>query len=151
MAIKLTYYTIAIPVSIVLSKFSLEKWTELNNISTSWDDGNLYAIAAMDPGEIDFIINRWEKFGFLGKRIINNEEHWIDFCVAETNTKCNWLSYTEDGIAAIYLTGTQPGEVIWPAPKEIIKKQEKFSVSSPLLMITAALALGFILFLKFFN
>lgn len=125
MAIKLVYYTIVIPITTVKAKFrgSWEDWCELNQDDTlgpSWEDGNLFARATMDPRVIEKIISKWEDLGFVGKAVVDGEERWMDFCLAETSARCDWLEYIE-APAAVLLVGSAPGEIISPklAPAKV--------------------------------
>ena len=120
MAIKLTYYTLVIPISTVLSKFPAgwEAWIEKNKTDgcgACWYDDHLFARASMDPRAVEKIQDSWEKCGFKGKTEVDGESRWEEFCLAEAG-RCDWLSYCENS-PAVYLSGRTPGPVFDPLPR----------------------------------
>ncbi len=116
MAIKLTYYTLVIPTSTVLSKFpdGWAAWVEQNEsdgCGACWCDEHLFARATMSPLGAEKIQSNWQQLGFIGKTEINGEIVWKDFCFAEQGGRCDWLSYSDN---SIHLTGREPGLVVGP-------------------------------------
>lgn len=133
MAIKLTFQTVVIPVSTVLSKFpgGWEEWCAKNDgdkLGPGWDDGNLFARATMDPRSIEQIILNWESMGFKGKYVINGDGVWVDFCVPETETPCDWLSYCESEIG-VFLSGSHPGKIVGPKSKSCKKETVRHGIT----------------------
>jgi ADP-ribosylglycohydrolase len=70
-------------------------------------------MGAMNPMDINSIINEWKKMGFKESERKNGKKVWKDFCVPGNLTRsapCEWLEV--DGRRA-YLKGTDPDGVIY--------------------------------------
>ena len=81
----------------------------------AWFDDYLYREGAMNPLDIQMLIDEWIDAGLDVYRLENGRPvEWIDICVVEffgPTLKCDWISFIDAGA---YLTGTESGPVIGP-------------------------------------
>ena len=83
-----------------------------------WFDGHLFRDGAMNPMDIESLVERWESMGFVGIIEKDGKKYWQDMCVCEgvfggATLKCDWLEFDRETRAA-YLKGTDIGEMIGP-------------------------------------
>lgn len=83
-----------------------------------WYDDYLFHDGAMNPMDIESLVNEWESLGFNTHKEDENGKpiEWVDVCVYEgmfggATLKCDWLEYdsTSNGV---YYKGTDPGELV---------------------------------------
>lgn len=79
-------------------------------------DEHLFHTGAMDPADIEKLIERWSALGFEGTEVIDGKRVWKDFCVVESLLSysayaCRWLIFKEYERYA-YLAGTEPGTIV---------------------------------------
>jgi hypothetical protein len=78
-----------------------------------WYDEHLFRDGAMNPMDIEYLVERWEAMGFEGIVMENNQEIWKDICVFEmggATLKCDWIDFDRETRTA-FLKGTQLGEI----------------------------------------
>ena len=80
-----------------------------------WYDEYLFRDGAMNPNDIESIVEHWEAMGFEGIVEGNNQKYWKDMCVFEglfggATLQCDWIDFDRETRAA-FLKGTVPGEV----------------------------------------
>ena len=77
-----------------------------------WFDEYLFRNGAMNPIDIQDLVERWESMGFVGISTRNNQQYWEDMCVFTfgwATLQCDWIDFDES-IRAAFLKGTVPGE-----------------------------------------
>ena len=65
------------------------------------DDNFIFRDGAMNPMDIQNLVNKWEGMGVKGIAEINGQKQWVDFCVVEgmfggPTLPCDWLEYDND-------------------------------------------------------
>jgi hypothetical protein len=78
-----------------------------------WYDEHLFRDGAMNPMDIESLVERWEAMGFEGIVIENNRKFWKDICVFEmggATLQCDWIDFDRETRTA-FLIGTQLGEI----------------------------------------
>ncbi len=93
-----------------------------------WFDEHLLRDGAMNPGDIECLIQEWTELGFEPLAHINGERVWRDCCVVESmfggaTLPCDWLEIGDDGRSA-NLKGADPGPVIGRKRKRGVKVSE---------------------------
>lgn len=83
-----------------------------------YHDDFLFRDGAMNPIDIDGLVNEWEAMGLKGIKEIDGQEQWLDFCVVEgmyggPTLPCDWLEYDSEN-NCVYLKGKPKGELIGP-------------------------------------
>ena len=83
-----------------------------------WFDDHLFRDGAMNPMDIESLVNEWQALGFHthNEDADGNPIEWVDVCVHEgmfggATLKCDWLS-VDHTTGGIYLKGTPPGTLI---------------------------------------
>jgi len=60
-----------------------------------WHDDYLYRNGAMNPIDMQSLVERWEQRGFVGLQDFDGKKIWTDFCVYEgfwpMEYECPWL------------------------------------------------------------
>ena len=84
-----------------------------------WHDKYLFRNGAMNPMDIQSLVECWEAMGFEGIVEKGGKKYWKDMCVCEgvfgrTTLECEWLVIDRKTRSA-YLKGTEVGEVVYPA------------------------------------
>lgn len=87
-----------------------------------WYDDHLLRDGAMNPNDIESLIDEWTEFGFQPMEERDGERTWKDVCVVESmfggpTLPCEWLAIGEDGCSA-YLKGTDPGPTRSRPPRQ---------------------------------
>ena len=80
-----------------------------------WYDEHLIRDGAMNPNDIESLIDEWSELGFQPMEERDGEHIWKDVCVVESmfggpTLPCEWLVMGEDGCSA-YLRGSEPGPI----------------------------------------
>lgn len=83
-----------------------------------WFDDHLFRDGAMNPMDIESIVERWEAMGFEGIVVEDGKKSWKDMCVCEglfggATQDCDWLVIDPE-TRSVYLQGTDIGEVVYP-------------------------------------
>ena len=81
-----------------------------------YHDDFLFRDGAMNPIDIDGLVNEWEALGLKGIKEIDGQEQWLDFCVVEgmyggPTLPCDWLEYDNEK-NCVYLKGKPKGKLI---------------------------------------
>lgn len=85
-----------------------------------WHDPHLCRVeGAMNWGDVDGMVERWEAYGLQGLVGTAPHQWWKDFAVCASGRgatfPCEWLQYdAEDN--CVYLAGTEKGGVAGPPP-----------------------------------
>jgi hypothetical protein len=120
MAIALEFIDFIIPIEIIKQKYP-GGWEQcLKNHQPLiggrvWFDDHLLRDGAMNPRDIESLIDEWTQLGFQPFAEVAGKQIWKDCCVTESRfggptLPCAWLAMGEDGRSA-YLKGTAPGIV----------------------------------------
>lgn len=120
MAIALEYIDFVVPISVIRQKYP-GGWDqclldhELLIGGRVWYDDHLLRDGAMNPSDIQSLIEEWAGFGIQPWIEIDSQRVWKDCCVVESmlggpTKPCDWLDFAEDGLSA-WLKGTEPGEI----------------------------------------
>lgn len=80
-----------------------------------WFDEQLLRDGAMNPSDIESLIEEWTALGFQPTEELGGQRVWKDCCVVESmfggaTLPCDWLEIADDGRSA-HLVGTEPGEI----------------------------------------
>jgi hypothetical protein len=82
-----------------------------------WHDESLYVEFAMNPNDVQAIVQRWESLGLTSKVETNGVRTWKDLCVVDfyqgPTLSCSWLNYDANQHLA-WKKGTEPGQIIGP-------------------------------------
>lgn len=119
MAVALEFIDFVVPIHIIRAKYPggweqcLKDHERLIG-GRVWFDDHLLRDGAMNPRDIESLIEEWTGLGFTPYEDIDGQRIWKDCCVVEgmfggATLPCDWLEIGEDGSSA-YLKGTDPGE-----------------------------------------
>jgi hypothetical protein len=123
MAIQLEFIDLIVPIATIKAKYpggweQCLKDHELSIGSCVWYDDYLFRDGAMNPMDIEALLDQWESLGFILH--VTNEKgeptQWLDVCVYESffggaTLDCDWIEYDRVSGGA-YLTGTEPGKLV---------------------------------------
>lgn len=120
MAIALEFIDFVVPITVIQEKYP-GGWEQCKQDHERliggrvWFDEHLLRDGAMNPRDIELLIQEWTELGFEPFEERDGQRAWKDCCVVEgmfggATMPCDWLVVTEDGYSA-YLKGTEPGEV----------------------------------------
>jgi hypothetical protein len=121
MAVRLEFIDFIIPIAVIENKYP-GGWKQCLDDHKSaiggrvWYDDHLLRDGAMNPMDIELLVQRWRALGFEVFDQVDGQKIWKDCCVVESlfggpTLQCDWLELTKDRRAA-YLKGTEPGKVI---------------------------------------
>lgn len=82
-----------------------------------WHDEHLFRDGAMNPRDIQILVEEWIDLGFEAIAEIDGQKHWKDCCVVEhmfggPTLPCDWIEFDPKGFA--YLKGVELGEICGP-------------------------------------
>ena len=118
MAIALEFIDFVVPINIIRAKYPggweqcLKDHERLIG-GRVWFDDHLLRDGAMNPRDIESLIEEWTSLGFTPYEEVNGERVWKACCVVEgifggATLPCDWLEMGGDG-ESVYLKDTQPG------------------------------------------
>ncbi|MDX9995073.1 MAG: hypothetical protein RBS28_07085 [Rhodocyclaceae bacterium] len=118
MAVALEFIDFIVPIAVIREKYPggweqcLKDHERLIG-GRVWYDDHLLRDGAMNPHDIESLIDEWTALGFQPMEEIDGERRWKEVCVVESmfggpTSPCEWLAIGEDGCSA-YLKGTEPG------------------------------------------
>ncbi len=121
MAVSLEFIDFIVPIAAIKQKYP-GGWDQClkdhENLigGRVWFDEHLLRDGAMNPGDIEFLIEEWTDLGFQPTEEIDGQRVWKDCCVVESmfggaTLPCDWLEIGDDGRSA-NLKGTDPGPVV---------------------------------------
>ena len=120
MAVALEFIDFIVPISVIKKKYpggwdQCLKDHERIIGGRVWYDDHLLRDGAMNPSDIQSLVEEWTELGFTPMEEINGEKIWKDCCVVESKfggatLPCDWIEFSEIGQAA-WLKGTIAGEV----------------------------------------
>lgn len=122
MAIALEFIDLVVPIALIRQKYPggwaqcLQDHERLIG-GRVWFDEYLLRDGAMNPADIESLVEEWMSLGFQPTAEVDGQRIWQDCCVVESmlggpTLPCEWLALSEDGRSA-WLKGTQPGEIKW--------------------------------------
>lgn len=122
MAIKLEFIDFVVPIALIRQKYPggwkqcLKDHERLIG-GRVWFDEHLLRDGAMNPGDIESLVEEWTGLGFQPTVELDGQRIWKDCCVVESmfggpTLPCDWLEFSEDGQSA-WLSGTTSGEIKW--------------------------------------
>jgi hypothetical protein len=123
MAIATEFIDFIVPIEVIRKKYPggweqcLKDHAQLID-GRVWFDEYLFRDGAMNPMDIESLVERWEAMGFVGIVEKDGKKYWQDICVCEgvfggATLKCDWLEFDRES-RAVYLKGTDIGEVVYP-------------------------------------
>jgi len=123
MAIVTEYLDFIVPIKVIEQKYPggwaqcLEDHKNLVG-GRVWYDEYLFRDGAMNPMDIESLVNDWTDLGFTCMVDKDGEKIWQDVCVFEgmfggATLPCEWIDYDSQKRIA-FLKGTEPGEVSGP-------------------------------------
>ena len=121
MAVRLEFIDFIVPIATIKSKYP-GGWEQCLKDHSNliggrvWHDDHLFRDGAMSPTGIEILVRNWTELGFEPMATVDGNRVWKDCCVIEhmfggPTLPCEWIQFTEDGIAA-FLKGTGPGEAV---------------------------------------
>lgn len=121
MAVALEFIDFIVPIKIIKEKYP-GGWEECikdhENLigGRVWYDEHLFRDGAMNPMDMEDLVEEWQGLGFIGLSKQGDTEYFQDFCIVEhllggATRRCEWLEISENGAGA-YLSGTLAGEII---------------------------------------
>jgi hypothetical protein len=106
MAVECTFISLIIPVSAVDIVYTggFEKYKSDYEESWGlilWHDDFLLREGAMNPMDIEYMVESWEKLGLEGIVDVDGEKRWKDFCVigniySGPTLPCDWIEVDVD-------------------------------------------------------
>ena len=78
-----------------------------------WYDDHLFRDGAMNPMDIESLVEKSEAKGFEGIVTREGRKYWKDMCVFEmggATLLCDWIDFDRETRTA-FLRGTEPGEI----------------------------------------
>lgn len=119
MAIALEFIDFVVPIALIRQKYPggwaqcLQDHERLIG-GRVWFDEHLLRDGAMNPADIESLVDEWTSLGFQPTAEVDGQRIWQDCCVVESmlggpTLPCDWLELSEDGRSA-WLKRTQPGE-----------------------------------------
>ena len=120
MAIALEFIDFIVPISVIHQKYP-GGWDQCLKDHEPliggrvWFDDHLLRDGAMNPGDIESLIDEWTALGFQPIEDRDGERFWKDCCVVESmfggaTLPCDWLEIGDD-VRSAWLKGTTPGQI----------------------------------------
>ena len=122
MAIKLEFINIIIPVAKIKEKTDFDIEAEMLP-DIDWHDAHLYRTGAMNPLDVDDIVEDWAVRGLTPFIVEDGLKKWNDLCVIDTvkglNWPCEWIEVDLSKRCA-WLKGTDKdsGVIIGPEGRD---------------------------------
>jgi len=97
-------------------------------------DEYLYKDGAMGSGDIEDIVDFWERQGFVSTETKDGKTYWKDLCVVDCvdgpTMPCEWLSYAryDGGGMCVWLKDEYMGRVIRPTREAGKSVQEQLAL-----------------------
>lgn len=124
MAISLEFINFVVPISVIREKYP-GGWEQCVKDHSAlmggrvWHDEHLLRDGAMNPNDIQSLVDEWRALGFEPTQIIDGIEHFKDICVIESifgrpTLPCDWIEIDYDdeiGKDFAYLKNTEPGVI----------------------------------------
>jgi len=122
MSVAIEFIDFIVPIKIIRGKYPggwdacLKDHAELIG-GRVWYDNHLFRDGAMSPNDMQIIVKRWESMGFDLYEEQDGKRCWKDVCVVEwmfggATLRCEWIDFVPKSIPAVFLKGTDPGEII---------------------------------------
>ena len=120
MAVALEFIDFLVPIAVIHQKYP-GGWAQCLKDHERliggrvWFDEHLLRDGAMNPADIESLLEEWTQLGFEPTGERGGQRFWQDCCVTESlfggaTLPCDWLEIAGDGCSA-FLKGTDPGEV----------------------------------------
>lgn len=86
----------------------IRDWGPFNGRSSSYDD-DLVKFGAMNPADIDELIQELQEIGLVGLADKDRQKVWVDFCVLDElmglGARCDWVTYNYSERTASFVDG----------------------------------------------
>jgi hypothetical protein len=86
-----------------------------------WHDDNLFVEYAMNPIDVQSLVQRWESLGLVGRAESNGVRCWKDVCVVDyyngPTLPCAWLEF-DPRTKTAWKKGSAAGEVVGPVTED---------------------------------
>ena len=120
MAIALEFIDLIVPVACIRQKYP-GGWAQCLKDHQHliggrvWHDGHLFRDGAMNPHDIQSLVDKWQSLGFQPIAERDGLRFWRDLCVVEylyggPTMPCDWIMVARDGRSA-HLKGTNPDRI----------------------------------------
>lgn len=120
MAIALEFIDFVVPIDLIRQKYPggwaqcLQDHERLIG-GRVWFDEHLLRDGAMNPADIESLVDEWTSLGFQPTAELDGQRMWKDCCVVESmfggpTLPCDWLELAEDGRSA-WFKGSVPGKI----------------------------------------
>lgn len=121
MAISLEFIDFVIPIATIRAKYP-GGWQQCLTDHRAllggrvWHDDHLLRDGAMNPRDIEALVEEWTALGLQPTETIDGQRIWKDVSVVESifggaTLPCSWLEFDSEQRCA-YLKGQPPGEII---------------------------------------
>lgn len=141
MSIKLEFYNIIIPIKNIEKckeiegfKGTLKYHKKNGTIEKIWHDDYLYRDGAMNPSDIEKIVNFWKKQGLNPTKTVSGKKYWDELCVVNFHEgptlPCKWLEFkieNDYSNSQAWLKGTNKNKIIGKNDKRFLSKLYKMS------------------------
>ncbi len=123
MSIELEFIDFIVPIEKIKEKYpgGWEQCLKDHDYSIGrciWYDKHLFRTGAMNPMDIESLVQHWKKLGFNTHEedLDGNPIKWIDVCVYEKffggeTLACDWIAFDEKSLG-VYLKGTEPNNLV---------------------------------------
>lgn len=125
MAVALEFIDFIVPVKVVRDKYPGGWDGFLRDYESClgrrvWYDDHLVRDGAMNPRDIQILVEEWLDMGFEPFEDVNGEKRWKDCCVLEAmfggpTLPYDWIEWDPKGFA--YMKDTEPGAIVGRADK----------------------------------
>lgn len=123
MAVKVKFLSVVVPIENI-NKSSIEGGLSglLKQFGNSrgksfWLDEHLYVEFAMNPIDIQSLVEKWESLGLSSRTEEGGQRMWRDLCVVDfyqgPTLPCRWLTF-DPNANTVWRSGTAPGAIVGP-------------------------------------
>jgi len=121
MGVALEFIDFVVPIATIRAKYpgGWEKCLEDHDRLLGgrvWHDEHLLRDGAMNPRDIQALVDEWSELGFEPTEVVDGQRVWKDVCVVESmfggpTLPCEWIVVDAE-LRAAYLKGQQVGRVV---------------------------------------
>lgn len=125
MAVKLEFISVIVPVKNIKAKCEAGYWEDyVSRLDMNcWHDSHLFREGAMNPYDIETMMEGWAQHGLKPFGWDGDKKHWKDLCVVDYRSgltlPCEWLRVDLKG-HCVWYAGEPRGEIIGPSDRDIM-------------------------------
>ena len=120
MSIQLQFLSVVIPISVIEKHYKGGFKQCVDDVAihigkTIWFDYDLFREGAMNPSDVEDIVDRWKSLGVNTCEVVNGlPSKWVDVCVVDElwgpTLDCDWLEMDRRS-RSVRLKGKEIGEI----------------------------------------